>query len=84
MTTDEVFIKLVASMREAQRDYFEKSTRAKLAECKRLETKVDEWLMQHVAEKVQLELWTRSVKSSELPGVYNATDESKTEEGSAA
>jgi hypothetical protein len=80
----EEFITLVASMREAQRDYFDNRTRAGLAECKKLETRVDEWLAKHVRDVAQLDCWTRSVKSTELPGVYNVGDESEPEEAAAA
>jgi len=80
----EEFISMVSAMREAQREYFEKHTRPLLAECKILERKVDRWLQKSLADKVQLEMWTRSVKSSEIPGVYNTADEIETEEGGAA
>lgn len=84
MTSQEEFITMVVKMREAQRDYKEQATRGNLAVQVKCETKVDEWIQRHIAERVQLDLWTRSVKSSELAGAYNVTDETNAEEGGAA
>lgn len=42
--------------------------------------RVDIWIQKHIAEKVQLELWTRSVKGSEVPGAYNVDHEIEEEE----
>lgn len=80
MSPSEEFITLVVKMREAQRDYKEQATRGNLAVQVKTETKVDEWIQRHIAERVQLDLWTRSVKSSELAGVYNLTDEEDAEQ----
>ncbi len=83
MSSTEEFITLVVKMREAQRDALEKPTTPNYRERLKWEQKVDEWIQRHIAEKVQLDMWTRSVKSSELAGVYNVDDETKNEEGSA-
>lgn len=80
----EEFVTLVVKMREAQKLYAEQATRANLADLKKWETKVDEWIQRHIAQKVQIELWTRSVKSSELPGVYDVGHETQETKGSAA
>jgi len=84
MTTHEEFITMVLAMREAQIEFFETHRAGALAEAKKYETRVDAWLQKHISEKVQLELWVRSVKSSESPGVYDVDrDDKKTEEGEA-
>jgi hypothetical protein len=80
----EEFVTMVAAMREAQREYFDKPSRAGLAECKRLEAKVDRWLEQHTRELAQLDMWARVMKTDELPGVYNVAHEEPTEETSRA
>jgi hypothetical protein len=74
------FVTLVIAMREAQREFFETHNKSLIAECKRLETKVDTWIQKYLAERVQLDLWTRAIKGSETPGVYTvAHDEEITE-----
>lgn len=60
MTSTDQFIKLVAEMREAQREFFDKRTQGNLARAKQAAQKVDEWLLKYTAEQVQLEMWTRS------------------------
>lgn len=83
MTKHEQFIKLVASMREAQKEYANSRTRSNEAEIKRCETLVDEWLLSYMAEQVQLELWGRAWLTNEEQGPYNLTDEKQTEESEA-
>jgi hypothetical protein len=80
----EQFITLVAAMRDAQRSYFDLRTRSLLAECKRLEQRVDEWLQNYTAEKVQLEMWSRSMRTDETPGAYNVEHDGETEESGGA
>jgi len=80
----EAFITMVAALRDAQRQQEQKPTRGGQAECNILAEKVDAWLERHVVEMAQLDFWTRSVKSSELPGAYNVTDETEAKNGGAA
>ncbi len=84
MSSLEIFIRLVAEMREAQRAFFDQRTSGNLARAKQAAQKVDEWLIRYTAEQVQFDLWTRSVKSSESAGVYNIAHDSEAEEESAA
>lgn len=70
MTTHEEFITMVLAMREAQRELEERPTETTRREVVKLSTRVDTWLQKYVTEKVQLDFWTRSVKGSESPGVY--------------
>ena len=81
MTKHEQFIRLVASMREAQRAYDNNRTRSNEAEVKKCETLVDEWLLSDMAEQVQFDLWGRAWMTDEEQGPYNLTDEQHTEEG---
>lgn len=86
MKTD--FIKLVATMREAQQDYEESHARELDAARKKAETKVDEWLLEYMAERIQIEMWSRGESkpgssvsfrhmTDEESGAYNVTDESE-------
>lgn len=84
MSTTEQFITLVAKMRDAQRMRADEPTRANVKACEDIEFKVDAWLQKHIAEKVQLELWTRGMQTDEQPGAYNVTRETKTGEESGA
>ncbi len=83
---NEEFVGLVIAMREAQRNYFELAThldgctrahqlRRALQAAKAAEQKVDAWIQQYLAERVQLEIWTRGVKGSESPAAYNVARE---------
>lgn len=81
---NEQLITMVIALREAQKADIEKRTRATMAERQKCETRVDIWIAHHIAECVQLDLWSRSVKSSETPGAYNVTDETEAENGCAA
>jgi hypothetical protein len=80
------FVTLVCDMREAQREWFDFATHLDvprsreqradvLKRAKAAEQKVDAWLQKYTADRVQLEMWKRDVKGSELPGVYNVTRE---------
>lgn len=80
----ENFRKLVLKMRQAQKQYFKQPTRFLLNECKSLEHRVDRWLEENAREEARAVSWTRSAKSSELPGAYNLSDEPETEKGKAA
>lgn len=80
MTTHEEFITMVLAMREAQRELEEKPTESTRREVVKLSQRVDAWLQKYVTEKVQLDLWTRSVKGSESPGVYDVGDDGKKEQ----
>lgn len=86
----EQFVALVAKMRDAQRKYFEMPSQPLLKECKKLEQRVDEWIQRHIAEKVQLDLWSRGEpkrdsitwvekRTDQEAGAYNVTDETETE-----
>lgn len=83
MSPTEEFITLVNVMREAQKEFDLQPTRGNLAEKQKREMRVDTWIQKHIAEKVQLELWTRSTKTGETAGVYNVGDEIKDENASA-
>ena len=76
----EQLINLVIALREAQKADENRRTRATVAEREKCETRIDNWISNYFADKVQLDLWTRSVKSSETPGVYNVTDEEETQD----
>lgn len=78
------FIKLVASMRAAQKEFYEMRTRSAMMLAIKLETQVDQYIQRWTAEKVQLEMWARSMQTDETPGVYNVADETKTQDGGAA
>ena len=64
-------------MREAQRANEEHPTDKKRKAAAAAELAVDKWLERNVAELAQLGMWERSVKSSEVAGVYNVRDEEK-------
>lgn len=83
MSSTEEFITLVTVMREAQKDADENPTRGNMNEKQKRELRVDAWIQKHVAEKVQLELWTRSIATNETRGVYNVGDEINDENASA-
>lgn len=85
------FTELVISMREAQREYFALEDKDGVGVTghhfrlvsqrrKAAEQKVDAWIQRYMAERVQLDLWTRSAKGSEGPGVYNATRDEEVEQ----
>jgi hypothetical protein len=84
MTEQEKFITLVATMREAQRDFFDNRSRGALAVAKKYETLVDEFIEKHIAERVQFELWSRAIKTDEMPGAYNVDREKQAKEGGEA
>ena len=63
MTPTEEFITLVTVMSEAQKDADENPTRGNMNEKQKRELRVDAWIQKYVAEKVQLELWTRSIEA---------------------
>lgn len=84
MSNQDQFITLVLAMREAQKAFFETKARSAMMEAVKYETRVDAWLQNFIADKVQLEMWNRSVKSSETPGAYNVSDEEQTKQGGAA
>lgn len=83
MTKQEQFITLVAKMRDAQRLRAENPTRANIRAQEDAEYKVDEWLLEYTADKVQLELWSRSSQTGEMSGAYNVTHESEEKKGGA-
>lgn len=81
MTKQDVFIQLVISMREVQREWFDFATHLDvprsrqerqdaLKRAKEAEQKVDAWLQKYLSERVQLDMWARNVKGSEVAGVY--------------
>ncbi len=76
----EQLITLIIALREAQKLDAEKSTRATLAERKQCELRVDNWIANYMADRIQLDLWTRGEvkKTDDVHTVYNANDE-KTE-----
>ncbi len=80
---DELVTKVIA-MREAQRAREEHPTRSNEAECKKYEMRVDTFCERYLAERVQLDLWTRSMQTDESAGAYNVSDEKKKQEGGAA
>lgn len=80
MTAHEEFITMVLAMREAQRELEEKPTESTRREVVKLATRVDAWLQKYISEKVQLDFWTRSVKGSESPGVYDVGDDGEKEQ----
>lgn len=80
MTTHEEFITMVLAMREAQRELEERPNESTRREVVKLSTRVDAWLQKYISEKVQLDFWTRSVKGSESPGVYDVGDDGEKEQ----
>ncbi len=74
---------MVANMRAAQKAFFENKKRGDMMEAIKWETRVDAWLQNYIADKVQLELWTRSMSTDETPGAYNVGDEKEKEQGGA-
>lgn len=70
-------ITLSIALREAQKLDDEHSTRATLAERKKWELRMDNWIANHMADKIQLDLWTRgeAKKTDDVHTVYNAHDE---------
>lgn len=88
-------IRIVVTMREAQKDYEEHRTRANEEKKIEAETWVDEWLLEYTAEQIQLDMWTRGepipgldsysvVKTDEEAGAYNVPHDGETEEESSA
>lgn len=71
MTTHEEFITMVLAMREAQRELEERPNESTRRELVKITARVDAWLGRYISEKVQQDFWTRSVKGSEEPGVYD-------------
>lgn len=84
MSSHNNLITLVVELREAQKEDKDLHTQKTYVERMRCEARLDDWIDKYMAEIVQLELWKGSSKTDETPGVYNVTDESETEEGSAA
>jgi hypothetical protein len=80
MTTYEEFVTMVLAMREAQREDADLHTRKTQVEKEKLETRVDTWLQKYIAEIVQLDFWNRSVKGSEMPGVYDVNHDDDKEQ----
>lgn len=80
---DELVTKVIA-MREAQKAYEEQPTRGNDAERKKCEMRVDTFCERYLAERVQLDLWSRMMKTDESAGAYNVTDETKKQESGAA
>ena len=80
----EQLITLVIALREAQKADENKRTRATVAEREKYETRIDNYISNYFADKVQLSLWTRSVKSSETAGAYNVGNEIEEENESGA
>lgn len=81
MIKQEEFAQLVLEMREAQREWFDFATHLDvprsrqerqdaLKRVKAEEKKVDAWLQKYLGERVQLDMWARNVKGSEVAGVY--------------
>lgn len=83
MSAHDDFVTMVMKMRAAQKDFFETKKRSSMVIAVKLETQVDQFLEKYVSEKVQLEMWARSMQTDEMPGVYNVANETKTEQGSA-
>jgi ribosomal protein L37E len=71
----ENFRTLVLRMRTAQKQYFAHPNQTLLNECKRLEQRVDRWLMLNAAEQIKIDSWVQT-KSLRCPGC----GELKTEE----
>ena len=76
-------ITLIIMMREAQKEDLERHTRTSMMERTKYETRVDMYIQRYMAERVQLDLWTRSTKSTEEPGAYNVDqdDQAKKADG---
>ena len=80
MSSHEEFITMVIALREAQKEFEEKHTHQSMMDRIKYEQRVDVWIQKHIAEKVQLDFWTRSVKGSEMPGVYDVGHGDKEEQ----
>jgi hypothetical protein len=80
----EQFITMVIKMRAAQKEFFENRTRGNMMIAVKLESQVDRWLEGYVSEKVQLEMWSRSMRTDETPGAYNVEHDGETEESGGA
>jgi hypothetical protein len=79
---DDLVTKVIA-MREAQKAREEQPTRSNDAECKKTEMRVDTFIGKYIADRVQLELWSRMMQTDESAGAYNVTDESEKQKGGA-
>jgi len=77
MSTD--LITLVIAMREAQKEFFETKKRGAMMEAIKYETRVDAWIQNYMAERVQLEMWAQAVKTDEVRGYYDVGDEGETQ-----
>lgn len=71
------FRELVTKMRKIQKQYDKGPSKFLFIERKRLEDAVDRWLEKNTREAESLASWERSVKSTEMPGAYNLSDEKK-------
>ena len=78
------FVTLVMKMRAAQKEFFETKTRSAMKVAVKLETQVDQYLERYISEKVQLEFWSRSMRTDEEPGAYNVTHEETADGGGGA
>ena len=79
----EQFITLVAKMRDVQRMAQDAPTRTNVKAREDAEFKVDAWLQKHMAELIQFEMWSHPQQTDEVPGAYNVTHDTETEEGGA-
>lgn len=61
----EVFVDLVAKMREYQIAYFKSRTQRDLNLSRRYEGMVDAWLKQHEAERLKLEAYLQRMKGDQ-------------------
>jgi hypothetical protein len=78
------FVTLVIKMRAAQKEFFEHKRRGDMMIAVKLESQVDRWLEGYVSEKVQLDMWSRSMRTDETPGAYNVGHDGETEESGGA
>jgi hypothetical protein len=77
----EQLINMIIALREAQKLHEEKPTRATLLEKQKCELRMDNWIANYLAERVQLDLWTQGKpkKTDELLAVYTAKHGDKEE-----
>lgn len=76
----EDLITMVIALREAQKEFEERHTHQAMVDRIKYEMKIDKFIQQYMADQVQLEMWTRSVKGSESPGVYDVGDDGEKEQ----
>lgn len=74
------FRRMVFTMRQAQKAFFEHGGNDLLKTARAWEAKVDKWLEDNAQDEIKLQLFSSGRPMPEMPGIYNVRHESTTEE----